>query len=392
MEAATILNLSLLLLIAKIGGEIAQRINLPPVFGEIMGGLFIGPNILGIIPAHSEFLVNISGFALLIMLFRIGLEVNIKKMVQFGRQASTISLFGILFTFFLGYLWGWTNLGLPLGDVKRNLLLGLILSASSVGISARVLADMEKIHLKEATLILESAVIDDVIGLLVFSLIISWITSGHASLVALLPTILKIFAFLFGTLWLGRLIIPKLMVLTLGMVSRESALIFAIILALITGYFAEISGLAAIAGTLLMGIIIAETPRADNIRERIEPLYNVFVPLFFVMIGITVDLSNLGNILLGGIVITVIAIVGKVIGCGFGALMSGFNQMEALRIGIGMIPRAEVPLVIATLATTQFTPKLISWDLYGMVIVMTLTTTLVTSVLLKMVFVGDDYE
>lgn len=392
MAVEPLFDLAVIIFMAKMFGEFAQRAGLPSVFGEIVGGLVIGPNIYGYFGAgitSTPFLEEIANVALVILLFRIGLDVNMRKLVEYGRKAVIISLTGVILTFFIGYLWGWTGIGIPAGDMRRNIVLGVILTASSIGISARILADLETIDMPEATLIIESAVVDDVLALLVFSLIVSWLASGTTSVIGLLPVVFRILIFLFGSIWIGRLVVPVLMVATLDMVTRESALLIGLSLAFFMGVLAEMAGLAAIAGALIAGILLAESPRADRIRERIEPVYNFFVPIFFVMLGIEVDLSNLGSILVGGLVITVIAVVSKIVGCGLGAMLSGMSSMSALRIGVGMVPRAEVPLVIASIAL-RLSPPVISREIFSITVMMTITTSLVAAVLLKWVFEPQD--
>lgn len=398
-------QLALILVAAKLGGEICIRyLKVPPVLGELVAGVLIGPFALGgidligighIFPVPLGFeeggggiplsieLYSLGQVAAVVLLFAAGLETNLKQFLRFAGPASAVAIGGVLLPFVLGVaatiLFGFAD---GIGD-PRALFIGAILTATSVGITARVLSDLNVMASPEGVTVLAAAVVDDVLGILVLTIVVGMNATGSISLTDVMVIGGRAVGF-----WLGLMIVGIVLAKTISRLLESfrvpgSEIALALALALFAAALAESFGLAMIIGAYTIGLALSGTKLAERLEEPIAAVYHAIVPVFFVSMGMLVDLAAIQGTLVFGLVITVLAILSKVIGSGLPALVTGFNLRGSWRIGIGMLPRGEVALIIAGIGLTR---GIIGSDLFGVCIMMTLVTTLIAPIILVPLF------
>lgn len=402
--ANLVLQIGIILFTVRFFGKVVKKIGIPSVLGELIAGVIIGPYALGglalpgfpqgMFPLYSASLAvspelyAFSTVASIILLFASGLETDLSLFLRYSVSGGIIGLFGVVFSFLFGNVAGMFMLHTNFMDV-RCLFLGIMSTATSVGITARILSDKKKMDSPEGVTILAAAVFDDVLGIILLAVvlgIVSVMNSGSGSIDA--GSIGLIAARAFG-IWLGftalGLIFAKKIASFLKIFkSSFDFSICALGIALILAGVFEKQGLAMIIGAYITGLSLSGTDIAAVIQERIHGLYEFFVPLFFAVMGMMVNVSELMNreVLIFGAIYTVLAVLAKVVGCATPALTLGFNMKGALRIGCGMIPRGEVALIIAGIGITA---GILDDKLFGVVIMMTLITTLVAPPLLNFV-------
>lgn len=389
-----LLSLTLVLFVAKVGGEIAVRLKQPEVLGELLGGILIG-NLwwLGI---SSQDLVSSSAVKLLselgviLLLFEVGLESSVKQMRSVGSSALLVAVLGVIAPFLLG--WGVHVYFYPDASVLAHMFIGATLSATSVGITARVLKDLGRLQSSESQIILGAAVIDDVLGLLILAVITGMIqaASGGADLSnsAILMILLKAFGFLAAALILG----PSFSVAVfrpLKTFKKKGAILTAgLILCFFFSALASVLGLAPIVGAFIAGLIIDpehyHNPISPQLMgEAVRPITLLLVPVFFVLMGANVDLRAFTDTSILGFAcaLTLAAIVGKQV-CGFGVLQRGLDRVL---VGLGMIPRGEVGLIFASIGASLALAgeKIISSEVYAAVVLMVVITTMLTPLALN---------
>ena len=416
-----VFQLAVILILAKLGGEIFTRyLRLPAVIGELMVGVAIGPYALGdfidlgaIIPgsglgklferpeipteAISPELFSVSTMAVIVLLFVVGLETNLTQFMRYARPASVIALGGVIVPFLFGIyatvLFGYAD---SIGDPKA-LFMGAAMTATSVGITARVLSERRKLDTPEGVTILAAAVIDDVLGILALTVAVGVadsqvilggvvIEKGEVSIGAVLDVGWKALAFL-GVWFGGGLLVSKYVsrfIMSLRVTGAGIAI--ALGLALLASGLAESFGLAFIIGAYATGLALSNTPMAKELEAPFSELYNALVPIFFVVQGMQVDVTAFGNAIGFGVTLSVLAIVSKVFGSGLPALGLGFNTIGSARIGFGMLPRGEVALIIAGIGLTK---GVIGTELFGVAIFMTIVTTLLAPIVLVPLFNRD---
>jgi Kef-type K+ transport system membrane component KefB len=362
---------------AKLMAELFERINQPGIVGEILAGIVIGPSVLGLI-APSEFLTALSDLGAMFLLFRVGLEVRSSELMKVGGTATLVACSGVVVPFLMGWgiliLWG--------SPSNEAIFVGASMVATSVGITAQVLSAKGLLHAVSSKIILAAAVIDDVLGLLVLA-VVSSLTHGKLNLLELALTAALAVAFTvivakWGTHAMGRVVphVDKNLRVGEAQFALAMSLLFALSLA------AVYIGVAAIVGAFLAGLALAESTGA-RVRDLAHGVTELLVPFFLAGIGLHVSLSAFSsprNALLA-IVILVAAVVSKFIGCGLGAL--GLGKADALRIGVGMIPRGEVGMVVAQIGLGF---GIISQNVYGVVVFMSVATTIVAPPLIKVTF------
>ncbi|MBI2027459.1 MAG: cation:proton antiporter [Deltaproteobacteria bacterium] len=382
---------------AKIGGILFEKIHQPAVLGELIFGVILG-NIAFLTgnsidffePMKNEGFLNIiSEIGIIILLFQVGLETKLSSMLKVGISSLSVAVVGVAFPFVLGCF---LSSFLHWGDTPiTNIYVGATLTATSVGITARVLQDLKKIDLNESRIVLGAAVIDDVIGLVILAVVTALamnISQGFEislSSVILINTT-KAVLFLVGAIFLGRLLAPYILNLTKRLKIEGMSLIMALIFAFALAYMASLIGLHVIVGAFAAGLILEEAHfegfhHHQNLESIIKPLSHFFVPPFFVLIGMQVSLSVFSNttVVLMAILLTVVAVFGKVV-AGLGAFGKNVDRMS---IGIGMIPRGEVGLIFAKLGLDT---GIVDQNIYSAVIVMVMATTFITPALLKWSF------
>ncbi|MFH1534779.1 MAG: cation:proton antiporter [Patescibacteria group bacterium] len=400
------LQLAILLLAAKLFGLLFKRFKQSEVLGELVGGMVVGPFAFGAIelpwigklfpiieqvgehastlPISSE-LYFFGQIGAVLLLFLVGLETDAKLFMKYGVKSLGIAIGGVVLPFLLG-AWGTVLFGFADSFTDTTaLFMGAIMTATSVGITARVLSDMYKLDTKEGVSILAAAVIDDVLGILILAMVIS-LAGGESgdgvSWAALGQIGLKALVFLGGVTALGFMFSKKLSKMLLKLEGKTYAAIAASI-CLIIAAVAELFGLAMIIGAYLAGILLSVTKIGDELEERLAGASHILVPVFFAIMGTLVDFKAMMSALVFGIVISLFAIVGKIVGSGLPAYFSGFNFLGSMRIGIGMLPRGEVALIVAGIGIST---GIITNEVFGVAIMMTLITTLMAPMILVPLF------
>lgn len=395
--APVVLSLALILFAAKLGGDLASRIGQPPVLGELLVGVALGN--LGLFGFHQlEFLKTdasldmLARLGILILLFEVGLESTVSQMLKVGASSFLVATLGVIAPFALG--WGVGAWLLPDRSVYMHAFLGATLSATSVGITARVLKDLGKSQTTEARIILGAAVIDDVMGLVILAVVVGVI--GAADLgqaVSYLDFALvlgKAAGFLVGALVLGLWLSPKLFHFASRL--RASGVLLAIALAFcfLLAWIASAIGLAPIVGAFAAGLILEDTQYEElkhkeklTLEELTAPIGQFLIPVFFVLMGARTDLASFARPGVLGLAaaLTVAAILGKQL-CSLGAVGEGLDRLS---IGIGMIPRGEVGLIFANLGLSLQVKgeRVVDEATFAAVVLMVVVTTMVTPPALK---------
>lgn len=371
------LSLLIVFVSAKLMAELAERLRQPGIVGEILAGVLIGPSVLGWL-APSELLTALSELGAMFLLFRVGLEVKSSELMKVGGTATLVAFTGVVVPFIMGtaIMLGWHS------STNEAIFVGASMVATSVGITASVLSAKGLLHTISAKIILAAAVIDDVMGLLVLA-VVSSLTRGQLDVAALIITAVAAVAFTvivakWGTHAMGKLAPHAESKLRLG----ESRFALAMSLMFALSVLAVFTGVAAIVGAFLAGLALAESS-GQRERDLATGVSELLVPFFLAGIGLHVNLAALSNpsTLLLAAVILLAAVVSKFIGCGLGAW--GLGKAEALRIGIGMIPRGEVGMVVAQIGLSF---GIIHQNVYSVVVFMSVATTIVAPPLLKIAY------
>lgn len=391
-DALFAIQLAVIVMAAKLFGRVCERfLKQPSVIGEVLAGVVVGPFALGGIPlpwvgplfplGHGgeveESLHSLALVASVVLLFLAGLESDLRKFLRFAVAGLATGLGGAVVSFVLGDLVTvWLGGATSFTDPKA-LFMGTLSTATSVGLTARVLADKHKMDTPEGATILSAAVVDDVIGLIILGAVVSmsvhhgkgggsgipwahigWITAKAA----------MIWVVMVGV---GVLLAHRIAGFLKMFGSIEAIAAAALALALFMAGVSESAGMALIVGAYVMGLSLSETDLRHELQRELSGIYHVFVPMFFCVSGMMVNLQRIPSVLVFGLAFTALATVGKVIGCGLPALPLGFNLRGALRIGVGMVPRMEVGLIVAAIALRH---KVIGTHDMGAVLLMTLVT------------------
>lgn len=368
---------------ARVMGEFAARIGQSAVLGELLAGVLIGGSVLGWVE-QTETLKLLGEIGVMLLLFEVGLESDLQSFLKVGWSAAAVATIGVVTPFLLGYGFA---LALHMTQLQA-IFVGATLTATSVAISARVLFDLGKLKTTEGNIIMGAAVIDDILGLVTLSVIVGLAESGNVSWLQVSRTAALAFLFLGLAILVGIRYAHLFSTLVNHMNTRGRIIIAAMTFALLLGYVAELMHMAPIIGAFAAGLVLARTEHQAHIEEKIKPVADVFVPIFFVLIGAAVDMHYLNPfnaqnwpvlLLAGGL--TVAAVIGKLVS-GLGALGEKVNR---LAIGVGMLPRGEVGLIFAAVGLSH---EIIPEGEYGAILVVVVLTTLVSPVLLKLVFKG----
>ena len=402
LDPPVLIGVAIMLIFAKLGGELFERVRQPGVLGELFAGIVLGNLVLfgfkGAEPLKtSETIAALAELGVIILLFEVGLESDLKEMIEVGWSSLLVALLGVLAPFFLG--WAVSAYFMPAEPRLVHIFIGATLCATSVGITARVFKDLNKLGTREARIIIGAAVIDDVLGLLVLAVVAGTIrAAGNGSTLSLLEVgviALKSLGFLIGSLVIGQFMMPRMLRGAGRLETRGVLLTLAISFCLLLSWAAAVVGLAPVVGAFAAGLILDEVhykPTSDrkerNLHDLLQPVSTVLVPIFFVLMGLKVDLRFFAQIgILGfALALTLAAIVGKQI-CALGVIERRINR---LAIGLGMIPRGEVGLIFAGIGATLMLPAtsgvnepVISSAVFGAVVIMVIITTLITPFTLK---------
>lgn len=368
--------LAAILIGAKLAGRLSQRLGLPSVFGELVLGLMLGPSLLNLIRPNDP-LALLAEVGVILLMFRAGLETDLVQMRQVGLAATVVAFGGVLLPFGGGFALG-RLFGL---EMLPALFVGAVLTATSVSISAEVLRELGHLRGKVGATILGAAVIDDVLGVLVLSLVLGLAGEGNP-LVAVGQM-----AVFFPAAWLiGDKLLPQLRKIEHLAGGQDTVLAILLGLVMLFAWAAEALGsVADITGAYLLGIVVARYTDEEHVVHHGSSAlaYAFVVPVFFVNIGLEANVTTLGAAPLFTIIMVILAIAGKVVGCGVGALAMRLSWREALQIGIGMTARGEVALVMIAAGRAA---GLVNDTLFTSTIVMALVTTLITPPLLRLAF------
>lgn len=360
---------------------LASKINQSAVVGEILVGVLIGPSILGLI-TYTDFIKNIAHLGAIILLFVIGLEFQLKDIIKL--KYAVIAFVGIVVPWFGGYflanLFGF--------NLASAVFVGAALTATSIAITANVLKELGKLQTEAARAIISAAVLDDILALLALS-ISGHIALGTFSYIPIIVIFLKAIIFLLAGFFIGYIFLGKFIIkIDNAKIVRkydEFVFIFAIMLAFLYAFAAELIGLSAIVGSFIAGVSlssgIADLKHSKNYKDGAEYLHIIFASIFFISLGILADFNVLTfNTCWFLIALTIVAIFTKVIGCGLTAKIEGMNTQDSLIVGFGMSPRGEVAMVIALIGLTQ---GIIKQEIYVSLVLMSLLTTIITPIILR---------
>jgi len=407
MMMLLVLQLAVIIIAAKIGGYLVQRfLKMPSVIGELLSGMLIGPYALGgmiSLPdigllfaesngfAASTELYGIATIASIILLFLAGLETDLAAFLRYSVVGSVVGLGGLIAAFALGDLTAvvWPGNGIDSFMDPAALFLGVISVATSVGITARILAEKRKMSSPEGVTILAGAVFDDIFGIVALAIVMGMakvsmsggeVNWGHIGWIAI-----KAVGFFVIVTSLGLIFAHKITAAIKQFKSKEIIVAICFGLAMLLAGLAEMAGLAMIIGAYIMGLALSRTDLAHEIESNLKGAYNILVPIFFCVMGMMVDFDAMKPLLFFGIVYSLLAIAAKVVGCGLPALAMRFNVRGSLRIGLGMLPRGEVALIVAGIGLAS---GIIDQGIFGVAIMMTVVTTLLAPPLLVKSFEG----
>ncbi|OBZ10316.1 cation:proton antiporter [Bacillus sp. FJAT-26390] len=372
-----ILYLALIIIATKLAGHLSVRLGQPAVLGKLLAGIIIGPAVLGWVQP-DDFIGHFAEIGVLLLMFIAGLETDLEQLRENWKAAFAVAVGGIILPFVGGY-----GVAAALGlSSSEALFLGLLLCATSVSISVQTLKEMNQLSSKEGTTILGAAVVDDVVVVVLLAVMMSLLgTTDNVSIPLLIGKKALFFVIVIAvSIW----VIPHFMKWFARFKITEAAMSAALIACFAFSYFAESMGVAGIIGAFAAGIAISQTSFKHDVESKVEPIaYTLFVPVFFVSIGLNITFEGVGSQIVFIILLSLVAILTKLIGGGLGARLTGFNNHSSLAIGAGMISRGEVALIIAA---TGLESGLLLPQYFTSVVMVVIVTTLVTPPVLKLVF------
>ncbi|KXA91739.1 hypothetical protein AKJ57_00195 [candidate division MSBL1 archaeon SCGC-AAA259A05] len=369
IELPFIPALLLILLAAGAGRLLSLKINQPEIFGELILGMIIG-NIIVLAPAAKGPVSDVAKMGIMLLLFLTGLSLDLERFKELVMPASGVAVGGVILPFILGYLVG-INFGFT---TEVALFMGASLVATSVGISASILQESGKLQTRTGTLIIDSAVADDVIGIVMMTVLFSLATTGALNLIDISSLVLFSVLFFVLSLTLGVIAIKEISQRI--PIEKENLLLGGLIILLSFALITEEIGLAAVIGAFVAGLVTGQTRFVGPLTESVSLVgRGFFIPIFFVSTGMKFDLNEFTSIGFFAVVLVTLAIAGKIMGCGLGAKLFGFNNRESLAAGVAMVPRAEVALIIARFGLGN---GVLDPDVFSTILVMVIVTTLLT--------------
>lgn len=415
--AGVLLSLVVIYLASKIGGELSNQMGLPPILGELAGGVVVGisglhllvfpeaganssnsvimnflqataglgPNEASVIfKTQSEILSVFAELCVLVLLFRIGLESNLSELLKVSVQAALVAVAGVTIPFAAGTVGLTALFGVP---VLPAIFAGAALTATSISISCRVLSELGRLNSKEGQIILGAAVLDDFLGIIILAAVARLATTGELDVNNVLYLTISASSFLLGAILLGRFFNKSFVTIADKLVTRGRLVIPAFTFALSMAYFATAIHFEGILGAFAAGLVLEETDKREELQQQVMPITDLLVPIFFVIVGARIDLgvlnpanpSNREGLLIATFLV-VVTILGKVVA---GFTVFGQTQINRLAIGVGMIPRGEVVLVFAAVGSAN---GVLSKPLEAAIITMVILTTFLAPLLLRFVF------
>ncbi|WP_304681723.1 cation:proton antiporter [uncultured Clostridium sp.] len=382
MSYKYLLDIALILLSTKLLGLVTRRFNLPQVVGALLAGVILGPSVLNILH-ETNFITRMAEIGVIVLMFTAGLESDISKLKSTGKHSFIIALLGVIIPLVGGtivaYIFNDGSLT-TVSELLQNVFIGTILTATSVSITVETLKELGKISEKSANVILGAAVIDDVLGILVLTLVSSLADSS----INIWIVIIKILGFLAFSLVIGYLLYVFFdKWISKYDIDKRRFVIGAFVICLLLSFLAEeFFGVADITGAFIAGVILSKNKETSYIANRFDIIsYMLLSPIFFASIGINMTIPKMSiSVVVMTIVLIIVAILTKIIGCGIGAKLCGYSNCEVIQIGIGMISRGEVALIVANkgmklgIMNSYFLPP---------IIIMVIITTIITPILLK---------
>lgn len=385
-----LLDLAIILLSTKLLGLLTRRVQMPQVVGALLAGLILGPAGFGLL-TETSFIHEVAEIGVIILMFSAGMETDIKELKSSGKASFVIALCGVIIPLIGGYAVAWfytrpgstieTNISSPV--FLQNVFIGVILTATSVSITVETLKELGKLKTRSGNAILGAAIIDDVLGIIALTIV----TSMADSSISLITVLLKIVGF-FAFSGIVGFVFYKVYKKWVDEAKKElhRHTIVAFVFCLIMAFIAEsVFGVADITGAYIAGLIISNVQRSDYLESKFDTLsYLLLSPVFFASIGLKVTLPTMSaSIVMFAVILTIVAVLTKVVGCGLGAKLCGYQNYQVKRIGVGMVSRGEVALIVASKGSAL---GLMSSALLGPVIIVVVITTIITPVLLKVVF------
>jgi Kef-type K+ transport system membrane component KefB len=369
-------DILVVLVAAKVAAEVSERIGIPAVVGEIVAGVLVGPSALGLVDHGDNVLVTLGEIGVILLLLEVGMEMDLAELGKVGRASLLVATVGVVTPMALGFL----AMGAITDDFNTKLFVGAALTATSVGITARVFGDLRALATTEARLVLGAAVADDVMGLVVLTVVVRLVTEGSVSVLSVIWIVFVAVAFLVVGGFAGLKVAEPLFTFV-ERVSRSTGTLVAIAFAFALGFarLADAAKLAPIVGAFVAGIALSQTTAAERIGRELRPVGHLFIPVFFLQIGIDADVQAFFSlsVLRDAAILLVVATIGKLVSP-LGAIGT---RSDKWLIGLGMLPRGEVGLIFATIGLTN---GVLSDDLYAALLLVVLATTLITPPLLKL--------
>jgi Kef-type K+ transport system membrane component KefB len=378
----TLLDIALILVATKLAGIVSRKFKMPEVLGALIAGIILGPVVLNAVQYDNNIQL-LSNLGVIILLFLAGLETNVEEFKKAGKSAFMIALFGVLFTLILGTLGAF----LFYRNLLENMFIGTIFTATSVSIAAQTLTELGKLDSRAGTNILGAAVIDDILSLLLISVLLAtcFNIKSTGKSYSLFITLAGIALFCLVGIC-AILFLPKIFNKLLKNTQPSRTLLtFSLAGALIAAFLAEKLGLAAITGAYLCGMMFSQFTHKEYLERNVKTISSGFLSLiFFASIGIEANLKGFNiRVLLMTLIIFIIAVIGKVVGCGSAARIFKIKRSESLQIGIGMISRGEVEIIIANIGLQN---HIITQEVFIPTIIVIILTNILTPVLLKLAF------
>ena len=368
--------LCLILITTTLFSHLARRMGVPAVIGQLLAGVLLGG--AGLNWVHPDILVHdFSEIGVILLMFLAGLESDISLLKRYFRPGMLIALLGIVFPMLFGYA---TGVGFQSSPTEA-FFFGIVLAATSVSISVEVLKELNVVNTKEGSTILGASVVDDILVVLVLSLSLSFL-GGESSQATPLPVTLLVELIYFVLIFLlVKWIAPFLLALAEKLFANSAVIIMSLIICLGMAYLADLVGLSSVIGAFFAGIAVSQTKVREEVEHSVEALgYAVFIPVFFVSVGLEVDFSRLNEQLFFILAFTVVAILTKLVGGYVGAKITKFSNNSAWMVGAGMISRGEMALIILQIGQQN---QLISSTLYSPLVIVVLLSTLISPLILK---------
>lgn len=378
-ETFFLLDLVIVLIVANLGGFVARKIKQPSILGQIIAGVIIGPAVLNMVGSTS-FIADIAEIGVILLMFIAGLETDLDDLKASGKASSLIAIGGVIAPVIMTI--GMMNWLRPESAFGEQIFIGVILTATSVSISVQVLRELKQIRTKVGVGILGAAIIDDVLGIILVALVVGLVSPENSTNIFLI--LLQITGFFVFTALIGMIFVKLMKKYHSFLSSGNKILSLALIFCFVLSVIAEELGVSAVIGAYFTGVVFSSTHYRNRVSTEVQRVaYSLFIPVFFVNIGLLVNFDGLKDSLVLSIGLIVVAFLSKIVGCWIGAKLSHFTARESLQVAIGMIPRVEVALIVANLGVKL---GIVSPDVFTASILVVLTSTLFTPILLKAAF------